>query len=397
MKFICSQKSLLGGIQTVQKGISNKIGLPIYDGIFFESSSDNKIHLFATDLEIGIDCYIPAQVIENGSIVIPNKIISELIRKFPPGNIEVESLDNNIVIKENSSNYKILAFSSEEFSNFPEMEIKSKIKINQKLLKESIQQVIFSTSKDENRSFLNGALFKIMDNKIEIVTTDSHRLSLKTINNKDIKKISADNLTNNMEVIIPYRALSELSKLLLDNEKVFVEIGVGEKQILFILFPDNPKNSIRLYSRLIEGQFPDYHQILPNSFKTEIKIDTNEFRDKMERISLLAREDLNIVKIETVNIDNIEEDIEEDLGGERKEIILKAESSDIGEAFEKVPCFKKGEDIVITFNSKYILDVLRIIKTDNTIIKLNDSLNPVVINPEKNKNYLYILMPLKMD
>lgn len=397
MKFICSQKSLLGGIQTVQKGISNKIGLPIYDGIFFESSSDNKIHLFATDLEIGIDCYIPAQVIENGSIVIPNKIISELIRKFPPGNIEVESLDNNIVIKENSSNYKILAFSSEEFSNFPEMEIKSKIKINQKLLKESIQQVIFSTSKDENRSFLNGALFKIMDNKIEIVTTDSHRLSLKTINNKDIKKISADNLTNNMEVIIPYRALSELSKLLLDNEKVFVEIGVGEKQILFILFPDNPKNSIRLYSRLIEGQFPDYHQILPNSFKTEIKIDTNEFRDKMERISLLAREDLNIVKIETVNIDNIEEDIEEDLGGERKEIILKAESSDIGEAFEKVPCFKKGEDIVITFNSKYILDVLRIIKTDNTIIKLNDSLNPVIINPEKNKNYLYILMPLKMD
>ena len=161
MKFICSQKSLLNGIQIVQKGISNKIGLPIYDGILFESSSDNKIHLFATDLEIGIDCYIPAQVIENGSIVIPNKIISELIRKFPTGNIEIESLDNNIVIKENSSNYKILAFSSEEFSNFPEMEIKSKIKINQKLLKESIQQVIFSTSKDENRSFLNGALFKI--------------------------------------------------------------------------------------------------------------------------------------------------------------------------------------------------------------------------------------------
>jgi len=390
MKFICSQQSLLNGIQIVQKGISNKIGLPIYNGILFESSIDNKIHLFATDLEIGIDCYIPAQVIENGSIVIPNKIISELIRKFPTGNIEIESLDNNIIIKENSSNYKILAFSSEEFSNFPEMKIKSKIKMNQKLFKESIQQVIFSTSKDENRSFLNGALFKIMDNKIEIVTTDSHRLSLKSINYQDIKKISADNLINNIEVIIPYRALSELYKLLLDDEEVFVEIRVGEKQILFILFPDNPKNSIRLYSRLIEGQFPDYHQILPNSFKTEIRIDTNEFRDKMERISLLAREDLNIVKIETINT-------EEDLEEEGKEIILKAESSDIGKAFEKVPCFKKGKDIIITFNSKYILDVLKIIKTDNTIIKLNDPLNPVIINPEKDKNYLHVLMPLKMD
>ncbi|HEC93407.1 MAG TPA: DNA polymerase III subunit beta, partial [Candidatus Atribacteria bacterium] len=106
MKFICSQESLLHGVQIVQKGISTKIGLPIYNGILFEVSN-NKIHLFATDLEIGIDCYMPAQVIESGSVVIPNKIIGELVRKFPEGNIEIESLDNNnIIIRENSSTYK---------------------------------------------------------------------------------------------------------------------------------------------------------------------------------------------------------------------------------------------------------------------------------------------------
>jgi len=133
MNFICSRESLLHGIQTVQKGISAKIGLPIYNGILFEVNN-NKIHLFATDLEIGIDCYIPAQVIESGSVVIPNKIIGELIRKFPEGNIEIESLDNNnIIIRENSSTYKILGFSGEEFSNFPEIKIKSKIKIKQKM------------------------------------------------------------------------------------------------------------------------------------------------------------------------------------------------------------------------------------------------------------------------
>lgn len=387
MKFTCSQESLLHGIQVVQKGISNKIGLPIYNGILFEVSDDNKVHLFATDLEIGIDCYIPAQVIESGSVVIPSRIISELIRKFPEGNIEVESSDNNITtIRENNSNYKILGFSGEEFSNFPEMKIESKIRLKQKTFKETIYQTIFAASKDESRSFLNGALFKISDKKIEVVTTDSHRLSVKNIRVSDIEKTSTDEF----EVIVPYRALAELLKLLSDDEDVFIEIRVGEKQIIFILYPDSQKNSIRLYSRLIEGQFPDYHQIIPNSFKTEIKVNTNDFKDKMERISLFVKEDLNTVKIKTANIEGSK--IEE-----RCEMILKVESPTIGEASEKISCFKKGDDIIITFNCKYILDVLRVINTDNVLIKLNDPLNPVIITPEKDKNYLYVLMPVRSE
>lgn len=387
MKIICSQESLLHGIQTVQKGISSRIGLPIYNGILFEANEDNKVHLFATDLEIGIDCYIPAQVVETGSTVIPSRIISELIKKFPEGKIEIECKDNNITtVRENNSNYKILGFSAEEFSNFPEIKMRAKIKLNQKLLKEAIQQVIFAASRDENRTFLNGALFKIIDNKIEVVTTDSHRLSLKNI--KPIKIESL--LTEGVEVIIPYRALSELSRLLLDNKEVFIEVRIGEKQILFILFPDGQKNSIRIYSRLIEGQFPDYHQIIPDSFKTEIKVNTKDFMDKMERISLFVREDLNTVKMEAINKTGDQKE-------ERCEIILKAESPSTGEASEKIFCLKKGEDITITFNTNYILDVLKIIKKENTVIKLNDPLNPVIITPDEDKNYTYILMPVRTD
>ena len=386
MKFTCSQESLIHGIQIVQKGISNKIGLPIYNGILFEVNKDNKVHLFATDLEIGIDCYIPAQVIEGGAVVIPNRIISELIRKFPEGNIEVESKENNITtIKENNSVYKILGFSADEFSNFPEIEIKSKIKLSQKILKDTIQKTIFSASRDENRSFLNGALFKIINNEIEVVTTDSHRLSLKTIPAPEID----ENIIQEGEVIIPYRTLSELYKLLTDEKEVFVEINVGEKQIVFILFPNGQKNSIRIYSRLIEGQFPNYHQIIPKSFKTEIKINTDEFRNKMERISLFVREDLNTVKLKIEN--------KEDVSEKKCEILIKALSQNIGEAYETIICFKKGKDIIITFNSKYILDILKIIKTKNIEIKFNDPLNPVIIHPEKDKNYLYILMPVRTD
>ena len=387
MKCICSQESLFHGIQIAQKGISNKIGLPIYNGILFEATQDNKVHLFATDLEIGIDCYIPTQVIESGAVVIPSRIIGELIRKFPEGNIEIESSENNITtIKENDSNYKILCFSAEEFSNFPEINIRAKIKMKQKIFKEAIQQTIFAASKDENRSFLNGALFKITDNKMETVTTDSHRLALKNIHISKIEKPSPDEI----EVIVPYRALSELSKLLLDEEDVFTEIRVGEKQAIFILFPDGQRNNIRLYSRLIEGQFPNYHQIIPSSSNTEIKINNNDLRDKMERISLFVREDLNTVKIEITNKESSKKE-------EKCEMILKAESPTVGEASEKIWCFKKGEDIIITFNTKYLLDVLRVIKTDNALIKLNDPLNPVIVTPEKDKNYLYILMPVRTD
>jgi len=388
MKIICSQESLLHGIQTVQKGISSRIGLPIYNGILFEANEDNKVHLFATDLEIGIDCYIPAQVINTGSTVIPSRIISELIKKFPEGKIEIECTENNVTtIKEKNSNYKILGFSAEEFSNFPEIKMRAKIKLNQKLFKETIQQVIFSTSRDESKTFLNGALFKIIDNKIEVVTTDSHRLSLKNIKPINIEKTTKD---EEIEVIIPYRALSELSRLLLDDKEVFVEVRFGEKQIMFILFPDGQKNSIRIYSRLIEGQFPDYKQIIPDSFKTEIKVNTEEFRDKMERIALFVREDLKTVKVEVTNKENNQKE-------ERCEIFLKAESPSTGEAFENIPSFKKGEDINITFNTDYILDVLKIIKKENTIIKLNDPLNPAIITPDEDKSYIYVLMPVRAE
>jgi len=226
---------------------------------------------------------------------------------------------------------------------------------------------------------------KIVNNKIEMVTTDSHRLSVENI---PILKIE-NNVIEDSEVIIPYRTLSELYKLLTDEKDVFVEIHVGEKQIIFILFPNGQKNSIRIHSRLIEGQFPNYHQIIPKTFKTEIKINTDEFRDKMERISLFVREDLNTVKLEIKNKLNTSE--------EKCEILLKASSQNIGEAHETISCFKKGEDIIVTFNSKYILDVLKVIKTKNTEIKFNDPLNPVIIHPENDSDYLYILMPVRTD
>lgn len=390
MKVICSQKSLVNGIQKVTKAISTKLGLPIYNGILFEASKDNKIHLFSTDLEIGIDCYISAQIIEHGSVVIPNKIFSDLIRKFPEGNIEIEAGEDNIIYlkEEDSSNYKIFGFSAEEFSPFPDIQSKTKIKITKKLLKDTIQEVILAASKDENRSFLNGLLFKRIENGIEVAATDSHRLALKKIKLAEKRKITAE---NEFEVIIPQRALSELVKLLTLEDEGLVEIGIGEKQVVFILDPEGDKNKIRVFSRIIDGKFPDYHQIIPSQFKTTVKIETEEFRQRMERITLFVKEDLNTVKMEVHNFKQQE-------GESRGEIIIRVKTPDIGDAYEQIPCIIEGDYVEIAFNSRYIMDVLRVIKTDNTEMKLNENLNPAMIRPiDQEKQYSYILMPVRMD
>ena len=390
MKVICSQKSLMNGIQKVQKAISAKLGLPIYSGILFEVSKDNKIHLFSTDLEIGIDCYISAQIIEHGSVVIPNKIFSDLIRKFPEGNIEIESGEDNIIYlkEEDSSNYKIFGFSAEEFSPFPDIQSKTKIKLTKKLLKDTIQEVILASSKDENRSFLNGLLFKSVEKGIEVAATDSHRLALKKIKLSGKNNIKVD---NQFEVIIPQRALSELFKLITLEEDGLVEIGIGEKQVVFVLDPEGEKNRIRLFSRIIDGQFPDYHQIIPKQFKTIVKIDTEEFKQKMERISLFVKEDLNTVKMEVHHFT-------QQKGENRGEIIIRVKTPDVGDAYEQIPCTVEGDYVEIAFNSSYIMDVLRIIKTENTEIKLNENLNPIMIRPiNKEEYYDYVLMPVRMD
>jgi len=170
-----------------------------------------------------------------------------------------------------------------------------------------------------------------------------------------------------------------------------VEIGIGDKQVVFILDPGGEKNKIRLYSRIIEGQFPDYHQIIPDNFKTTVKVDTDEFRQRMERITIFVKEDLNTVKMEVHNS-------KQQQGENRGEIIIRVKTPDIGDAYEQIPCVVEGDYVEIAFNARYIMDVLRIIKTDTTEIKLNENLNPAMIKPlDKEDLYNYILMPVRMD
>lgn len=384
MKIKCSQESLFYGLQTVQKAISNKLQMPIYNGILFEAGED-KLHLFATDLSIGIDCYIPAKVEEEGSVVVPNKIIISLVQKLSQGDMAIESTEGVSIIKTDKSQYEILGFLAEEFSSFPKIKPLVSLKIPQGKLKRAIEKVIFSVSREETRAFLNGASFKVSGNKLEITSTDSHRLSH---NKCDIVRIGQSDKDEH-EVIVPQRTLSELLKLLDESDEVFVNINMEDRQMMFVLYPEEQEKSIRVYSRLIEGDFPDFKQIIPKEFKTRIKIDNKNLEETIGRVSLFTDDNIGCINMSTKDIDS-----EIKLKNE-SEMILDSKTQSLGKAKEKMVCFKKGDDIKITINSKYILDILNAIKTDNVVIKIVDKLSPIVIVSETGKDCFYIVMPVR--
>ena len=384
MKIKCSQESLFYGLQTVQKAITNKSQMPIYNGILFEAIKD-KVHLFATDLEIAIDCYIPAEVEEEGSVVMPNKLISALIGKLPKQDISIESSEKTTNVKTKNSKYQIMGFPAEEFSTFPEIEPTISVKVSQGKLKRAIEKTIFAVSKDTYRAFLNGTCFQFNKDNLELVATDSHRLSYIKSNITRIGQLEAkDN-----EIIIPYKTLTELLKLLEDSDEVFVNLNVEQNQMIFILYPEETERSIRVYSRLIDGKFPDFKKIVPKEFNNNIAVDKENLKKGIERVSLFTDPSDNCLDIEVKAVEGTIKAEDE------CEMILSSNTADLGKANEKIVCYSKEESVKLTVNSGYILDILSAIETEKVIIKIVDATSPLILLPENNKECLHIAMPIR--
>ena len=386
MKITCSQESLFYGLQTVQKAISARTSMPIYNGVLFEAEKD-KVHLFATDLEIGIDCYIPIKIEEEGSTVIPNKLIGDLVRKLPQGDINIESSKGISTIKANNNKYEITGFCGEDFSSFPAIKPIVSIQITQGKLKKAIEKVIFAISNSEQRTFLNGASFKVLQDKLEITATDSHRLSYYEC---DIMRIGKSN-EEEYQVIVPQKPLIELSKLLDSSEEVFVNVYMEERQMMFVLYPEESKKSIRVYTRLLEGQFPNHKQIIPEKFNTQVTINGDILKKGIERVSLFTEFDTGCIDI---SFESIKEGIKVE---NECEMLLFSETANLGKAKEKIICYNKGDDVKVAVNAEYILDVLNIIETENIIMKIVNANSPMIIVPETGKDYLYIAMPIRRE
>lgn len=363
MKFKIQKDDLLNGIQIVQNIITTKAALPILSNVLLEAQSDG-LRLTATDLDVGISCIVPVDTQEPGSITIPAKRFGDIIRELPSDHVDITTKKNNLVtIDVKSCQFKIMGLGKEEFPKLPEFKDKEVIKLEQPLLKQMLNLTSFAVSLDETRYILNGILFKINKNIFSLVATDGKRLAI-------IEKKLNDNIDKDIYIIVPIKTIHELNRNL--QEEGELSMVLGANQAMFDL------GSIVIISRLIEGEFPEYQQVVPPVSDNVLKVDRTEFLLAVKRASLLSTPDYQAIKLEVF----------------KNKLVLSKSTPDVGESREEVSVDYQGKEMVIGFNPNYLIDVLKNLTEDRVGLELTDSEQPGVIRCD---GYVYIVLPMRLN
>lgn len=365
MNFTCDQKKFLEVILTVQKAVSGRTSKPILEGILIETQKD-MLKFVGTDLELGIESYIEANILSEGSVVIPAKLLTELVRKLPDAEMEVSVLDNyNVKISCLNSLMTIQGFAPDEYPELPGIDENQPLEINKLLLGDMIKETIFAVAVDEARPILTGALLEVNEKEISMVCLDGYRLAL--------RKGAADKSYEASRVIIPGKSLSEIGKII-QNEDQMLSITISNRHVLFDM------GYTRIITRVLEGEFINYKQIIPEGYKTRAKVDTGILTSSIERASLIAREGKNnLIKL------NIQD---------QKMIITS--NSEAGQIYEEIPILLEGKEIEIAFNARYFMDMLKVIDDQEICMDFTTNVSPCVIRPLKGSQYTYLLLPVRI-
>jgi DNA polymerase-3 subunit beta len=364
MKVICSKENLLEGINIVQKAVSSKSTLQILEGILLEANESFK--LTGNDLEIAIECFVEADIQREGSIVINSKVLGDIVRRLPDAETLIEVKESGTVIIEcENSHFEIKGIPSDGYPAIPSINKESSFSVNQKIVREMIRQTVFAVSTDENRPVLTGALVECKSNDICFVAIDGFRLAM--------RKSRLEKETADFSVIVPGKTLNEIVKIIqpVDEEML---LFCSRNQILFDL------GKVKVVSRLIEGEYLNYNNIIPKESETKIIVDTKEFLSSLERASLITSEEKKYpVKISI---------------GDEKMII--SSSTEIGAVREEIRIDMKGNKIEIGFNPRYIIEALKVIENDKVEINYTSSIGPSTIRPIEGDSFAYMILPVRI-
>lgn len=368
MKLICSQKDLERALTIVSKAITPNTTLPVLNNILLKAE-DKKLFFSATNLEIAIQYFIPADVKNEGSVTIPAKLLSSYVSLLKDEKIELNLMQGETIqLTSPSSQTKIKGISAHEFPVIPKVEKESSLKVTTKDLEVAIMQTAFAASTNTSRPVLSGVFFDVHKDAMKVVATDSYRLAERHL-------ALAEKLEQHLQCIVPARTVMELGKILNRSEDKEVEINISKNQILFVI------GDIQLMSRLIEGKFPPYEKIIPKSTKTKVEVGTEELANVVRRVSLFARENNNSIKVSATNDGKLS---------------IVTDETKVGEEKAEIAVTVDGENNKIALNAQYLLDVLNYIQAEKVLFEMEDKLSPAVIRPLKKDDYVYIIMPLKI-
>jgi DNA polymerase-3 subunit beta len=366
MKLTTTRDDLFAQLQTVTRAASTRSAIQALSGVQI-TAKGGAVELRATDMEIGLRVPLTATVEREGAVVLPARLIVDVVRAMPAKDVTVElrPAEQDVELKAGSATFHIRTLRLEDFPPFPEADEGERVEVPAKAFIETVARVQRSASRDETRPVLTGILVSASGDELRMVATDSYRLAVKET------KLESP-LVGTLEANVPARALQELARIAADAERLGV--AVRTNQVIFDV------DGIVLSSRLIDGQFPNYRQLLPESYEHELRLSSSEFTDVVRRISLLAQKNAPLR-----------------LAFQEGEVTVSARTPDIGEASETIPVPFSGEAMEIGFNPDFLRDGLESVDGADVLLKLISALRPGLISTADGSGFLYLLMPIRLN
>jgi DNA polymerase-3 subunit beta len=369
MNLSIAKEQLLAGLQAVQNVVGARTTLPILSNVLMKAE-ENRLEFTATDLDVTVACAVEAKVNKGGATTVPVKKLFGICRELNGSEIEIEVDDKNVCsVRCGASFYKINGLSAEEFPPLPKFKEDKKVSLPQATVKGMMKKTSFAISTDEARYVLNGIFISLKDHKMTMVATDGRRLAL-VDEEVDVTEASQG------EFIIPAKAVNELNRLLQDKGEV--ELKYAENQAAFTL-KDEKGGSVLIISKLIEGNYPNYRQVIPAEAKERIALPREEFLHALKRAEIMTSEKANSVK----------------MAFGKNNLAITANAPEVGEARESIAVNYKGKEMAIAFNPKYLIDPLNALAQDEVFIELIDELSPGVL--KINGPFLYVVMPMRLS
>ena len=375
MKVSVLQENIAHGLGIVSRAVSPRSTLPVLANVLV-ASDEGRIRLTATNLELGITCWIGAKIEEEGSTTVPARTFTDLVNTLPNGQVDMDLVirTQNLNVRSDGSNTDIKCIDAQEFPPMPVPDLDGSLELNMQDMKEMIQQVVFTASNDDARPVLTGILMVVEGDQITLVAADGFRLSVRTA------KLSSP-VDKPFQAIIPARALSELSRVAGDSdETVKMVMPPGRNQVVFRL------KDIELTTQLIEGAFPEYEQIIPNGHKTRTVIATDAFLKACKQAEIFAREGSHIASLNVTPGDELQPGTVE----------ISAQSEETGSNETLVDATIEGDPILIAFNVRFLREVLDVIKTPNVSLETSAATSPGLIRPMGEDDYLHVIMPMHL-
>jgi len=385
VKVACSQENLSKGLSIVGRAVANRSTLPVLSNVLL-STDNGQLRLSATNLEIGINCWLGAKIEAEGAVTIPARLLSDFVNSLPPERIDLDLDPDTQTLNLRCARYEsnIKGIDAQEFPIVATAADggEESIQLDPLSLRTMIEQVVFAAATDESRPILTGVLVQFNEDNLTMAAADGYRLSVR-------KAQLTDPASSMNEVVIPARALTELARIAADqDEPIQVIITPARKQILFHM------SNVDLVSQLIEGKFPDYNQIIPKEHLTRILVDTETFLKAAKVSNLFARDSGHIVKVEIIPGKDLVSGSNELTGGHIK---LTATSAELGDNESELDAAIIGEPVEIAFNAKYLIDALNIIDTPQVALETLSESNPGVIKPVGDEEYTHIIMPMHIN